>query len=603
MKSWTLAGCSLVLVGLTSSALAAPQDNGAATPPPSAPATIGTSVSLDPDLFEDNTSSVDLSQATLKPLSGAKPLPANVPMSGPAAEIMKLASAGVQADVMLAFVKNCPARFDLSADQIVYLNDLGVPNTVVMAMLQHDQGLGAPAPDYGQPQPPPTYTQTQPAPETAPATPPPAPDQSAEPNFYDSLSPYGNWLDAEGYGPVWQPTVATYDPYWQPYYDGGYWVNSDCGWYWMSDYSWGWAPFHYGRWFHHSHYGWCWAPGRVWSPAWVCWRSSNQYCGWAPLPPGAWYQSGVGLVYHGRRVGLGFDFGIGMNFFAYVDMGHFNSRHLREHPLPRETVARFYHSSSVSAPYGSGRHGIINHGVSPTMVAAATHSQLSRVSIQEARGPHAGNGRFEHLSSNGQALNVYRPRVTSAPRPTAATPSHLRSETNPYGSQRNYVASGARPSAATPWGTGDPWHRGNAARPQPELRGNNQPVSPGDSRSMAAPQPQQALPFNRRWQGNSDWGRSASPQVRSFEGGSAYGNSGESSRSRGLSDYGRSSRSFDSPRSFSAPAYSSGGGGSSAPTPRSAPSYSGGSSGSSSRSSSSSSSSSSGSGRSDRNPR
>ena len=31
--------------------------------------------------------------------------------------------------------------------------------------------------------------------------------------------------------------------------------------------------------------GWYWVPGRVWAPAWVSWRRSNDYVGWAPLPP------------------------------------------------------------------------------------------------------------------------------------------------------------------------------------------------------------------------------------------------------------------------------------------------------------------------------
>ena len=68
-----------------------------------------------------------------------------------------------------------------------------------------------------------------------------------------------------------------------------------CGWYWMSDYSWGWAPFHYGRWFHHARFGWCWMPDTVWGPSWVTWRYSDDYCGWAPLPPGAIYRAGVGF--------------------------------------------------------------------------------------------------------------------------------------------------------------------------------------------------------------------------------------------------------------------------------------------------------------------
>src|SRR5690606_3786408 len=29
----------------------------------------------------------------------------------------------------------------------------------------------------------------------------------------------------------------------------------------------------------------CWVPGNVFAPAWVSWRRSPDYVGWAPLPP------------------------------------------------------------------------------------------------------------------------------------------------------------------------------------------------------------------------------------------------------------------------------------------------------------------------------
>ena len=103
--------------------------------------------------------------------------------------------------------------------------------------------------------------------------------------FYDTLAPYGTWVQVDGYGRCWQPLVVVSEPGWQPYCDRGHWVYTDAGWYWMSDYSWGWAPFHYGRWFHHERFGWVWTPDTVWGPSWVTWRYSDDYCGWAPLPP------------------------------------------------------------------------------------------------------------------------------------------------------------------------------------------------------------------------------------------------------------------------------------------------------------------------------
>ena len=86
----------------------------------------------------------------------------------------------------------------------------------------------------------------------------------------------------------------------------------------MSDYSWGWAAFHYGRWFHHERFGWCWTPDTVWGPSWVTWRYSVDYCGWAPLPPFTVFVSGIGFIYRGAAVGVGFDFGLGAGFFTFV---------------------------------------------------------------------------------------------------------------------------------------------------------------------------------------------------------------------------------------------------------------------------------------------
>ena len=107
--------------------------------------------------------------------------------------------------------------------------------------------------------------------------------------FYDELSPYGQWIDYPDYGYVWQPTDV--DVNFRPYDTNGNWVYTDEGWTWQSDYSWGWAPFHYGRWFYDGAYGWMWMPGREWAPAWVAWGQSGDYYGWAPLPPHIGYNS------------------------------------------------------------------------------------------------------------------------------------------------------------------------------------------------------------------------------------------------------------------------------------------------------------------------
>ena len=98
--------------------------------------------------------------------------------------------------------------------------------------------------------------------------------------FYDDLTPYGSWTNHGSYGYVWVPRVEVD---FQPYATNGHWVMTDYGWTWASNYRWGWAAFHYGRWINEPRFGWMWLPGRTWGPAWVSWRQSDQYYGWAPL--------------------------------------------------------------------------------------------------------------------------------------------------------------------------------------------------------------------------------------------------------------------------------------------------------------------------------
>lgn len=100
--------------------------------------------------------------------------------------------------------------------------------------------------------------------------------------FYERLTPHGRWFDVSGYGYCWRPTVTT--ARWRPYVDGC-WSWSSLGWTWQSNEPFGWIVYHYGRWVNLAQYGWVWVPGSEWAPAWVSWRQSRDYVGWAPLPP------------------------------------------------------------------------------------------------------------------------------------------------------------------------------------------------------------------------------------------------------------------------------------------------------------------------------
>jgi len=349
-------------------------------------------------------------------------LPPNVRTNGPVAEVILLGRSGVDLGVMMAYVTNWAGTFDLTAAEIIYLKDLGVPQGVVTAMLNHDQqlrnppasavtlaaGANAPLPDAAQLPPDSTVAEAvAPAPEVS------------ESAFYEPLAPYGTWVEAEDYGRVWRPSVGIIDPTWQPYFDGGHWVYSECGWYWVSDYSWGWGPFHYGRWFRHEHWGWCWAPDGVWGPSWVCWRYTSGHCGWAPLPPGARYQAGIGLTFHGQRAGVNATFGLGVERFAFVPWSHFHDHALREHAVPRARADAVFQQSAVATRFGGSAHSPSNYGISREHVAAATHTTIVPVSIHQTVGTPVAGIRSEHLSSDGRSLAVVRPPAGEGPKPSA----------------------------------------------------------------------------------------------------------------------------------------------------------------------------------------
>ncbi len=110
--------------------------------------------------------------------------------------------------------------------------------------------------------------------------------------FYNALSPFGQWVQVESYGYCWHPNNV--GPQWRPYADG-YWAYTEDGWTWVSYEPFGWITYHYGRWVHLDNYGWCWTPDYQWAPAWVSWRSGEDYVGWAPLPPEAHFETDVGF--------------------------------------------------------------------------------------------------------------------------------------------------------------------------------------------------------------------------------------------------------------------------------------------------------------------
>ncbi len=115
--------------------------------------------------------------------------------------------------------------------------------------------------------------------------------------FYENLSPYGEWIEIENDLIVWRPTHIPFN--WKPYTNGR-WLWTNEGWFWDSNEPFGWAVYHYGRWHFDEYYGWLWLPDTQWAPAWVEWRYSDNFIGWAPLSPYASFDINFGIRFSVR---------------------------------------------------------------------------------------------------------------------------------------------------------------------------------------------------------------------------------------------------------------------------------------------------------------
>jgi len=383
------------------------------------------------------------------------PGPRLPPLSPGVEEVIKLTRAGVSESVVLSYVTNSTNVFVVRSDEIVYLNDLGVSTDVIQALIVKDaspqnaeqrrkadavtplpsaMALDQPAPgvfpdassESNRVHVPPwpqvegeEFVQDQPAPPPVPVevyqpgSDDPLPEEVA--SFYEPLSPYGTWYRTPEYGYVWQPTVAVLDYEWLPYSHNGRWLWSTQGWYWYSNYSWGWAPFHYGRWCAYPRVGWVWVPGSVWGPSWVSWRYNKYYCGWAPLPPYCDYYSGYGLYYNGGFVSASFGFGLGYQCYTYIPYSRFCDRYPYHYYEPYHRKKGIHAETTAINNYVNGDNNtIINEGIGLDRVASATRGDIQTVQIRNRNRNVGMMERREQLISEGGSSVVMIPPASGS---------------------------------------------------------------------------------------------------------------------------------------------------------------------------------------------
>jgi hypothetical protein len=266
-----------------------------------------------------------------------------------------------------------------------------------------------------EPAPPPP----QPAPQPQSAVvveeyqPPPAPVVTV---YETDLSPYGSWVDVQGYGRCWSPSGRPSD--WQPY-TVGHWVYSDYGWTWVpedDEAQWGVVTYHYGRWYLDPSQGWVWIPGTTWAPAWVAWREGGGYCGWAPLPPQAGFGTQVSVAVVDQY--------LPPERYVYCNEQYVNDNRVDQH-IVHNNVTIINQTVNITNITVENDH-VVNRGISVTNVQNATGRPVEKVALAPATTPEQART----LAAAGQPV-VYAPPAVqkaeeqrmAAAKPQAKNPS------------------------------------------------------------------------------------------------------------------------------------------------------------------------------------
>ena len=245
--------------------------------------------------------------------------------------------------------------------------------------------------------------------------------------FYSNLAPYGQWVNRISFGWVWVPNGVPVN--WRPYTHGHWIYTDDYGWYWVSDWQWGWVTFHYGRWAYDDDYGWVWVPDTVWGPAWVDWRYGDGWIGWAPLPPVALWQPGIGF----SITIVDIERHIHPTSWVFVQERNFRHEHMNRYvELPARNVTIFQRTRNVTR-YRIEHDRIVDHSLDVDQIEKGTGQRIQRYRVREVNSP------AEHgLAPRGNEIDVFRPRVVQAapgarppqPRmpPPSGTPERIRQQ-------------------------------------------------------------------------------------------------------------------------------------------------------------------------------
>ena len=302
-------------------------------------------------------------------------------------------------------------------------------------------------------------------------------------DFYQPLEPYGSWVDVSPYGRCWHPAEVEAD--WQPY-TLGHWEWTDAGWYWVSDEPWGWACFHYGSWFDDANIGWIWIPGIDWAPAWVTWRDSDDYIGWAPCGPG-------------RSV-------LAPTFFTFCDVHHFRDHFDRRNLIVNNTTiinrTRVINNFNRETVNFDGRQRTIfaNKGPGVDPIRRATGRDITPRPVRDVIRETA---RPERMRNGGQRPAAQQPM--DQPRRETPAPTGREQQRN-YEQQRNFDQQNNRQPR-------------NFEQPTPQTPERNRQLEQRSQPEQRAPQtpPPTGREQQRNYERQRNFDQRNNQQPRNFE--------------------------------------------------------------------------------------
>ncbi len=208
--------------------------------------------------------------------------------------------------------------------------------------------------------------------------------------FYTKLEPQGEWRETSNYGYVWQPRVAQQSRDWRPYTNGR-WVYTEAGCTWVSDEPFGWATYHYGRWTRLRSVGWVWVPGDQWAPAWVSWRKSNDYVGWAPLPPEAHFERNRGIHNWADN-----DYDIGPDQYTFVPTRQLGDQSVERSVVPIDRNVAIISQTTNITNITYNNKTVVNQGPNYEEMRSRTQQPMERLRLErqvtvnfEAGEPHS----------------------------------------------------------------------------------------------------------------------------------------------------------------------------------------------------------------------